>query len=362
MRHTFRATQDRMLYQDKQVQIYHKSLEQPVYVVEPVDGTPTATILWLHGLLEHAYRFFPHAMSWARAGYQVILFHLKGHGIDAKEFSDVQWLAEGYIKTTEPALLCEYLGRRSDADPTFFASVRARNYRRLGTLKMQDHLDQTFSAIDRLANLTINKGPLMLGGHSLGGLIAAEAAAQLADKGDIQPAGVILLNPGLRPGGPSLLTRLPVELSWWGRVSPAFIPLSAPLWVLMMLKLPFNTGWGSRYVSDIKAEQALHAADPLISRRVPSTYLMAIQRQMAITRRRAADYPADLILLASKTDRIVHGRSSARFGEKVKASRGDACEVHLFTDTYAHELLRSTKRKEAARHLEAWLAKRVAGR
>lgn len=343
------------MHQDKAVHVYHKPLDQPVYVVDPV-GTHTATIIWLHGLLEHAYRFLPHAISWAKQGYQVILLHLKGHGIEPHEFSDIQWLAEGYLKSHDSAGLCEYISRRADADPTYFVALAQRNYGRLCKLTMADHLKQVHMVVENLANITIEKNPLFIGGHSLGGLIAAEAAAQLAADGPVTPAGVILLNPALRPSGPGL-ARLPIELSWWGRCSVAAVPISAPFWGLMKCGVSFNTAWGSRWVSDIKAEQALHAADPLIGRRVPAAYLTQIQKQMAATLRRAADYPVDLILFSSRKDHIVHGRRAARFGAKVAEQRGESTQVAMFTDTYAHELLRSTKRKEVSQRLYAWLAK-----
>ncbi|MDH3583887.1 MAG: lysophospholipase, partial [Phycisphaerae bacterium] len=215
------AGRDTLVHHEPALRAYFKPLPQPVYVIEPIDQPPRAVVVFIHGLCEHAYRFFPLARELSRRRIQTVLFHLHGHGAGDQDTPKLHWLGAAYLQAATSEQLLDRLGAAGEIDPAALERIKRENLGRMKTLKMEDHLQQVRQVADQLTRGTPGSAepdgvPLLLGGHSLGGLLAAAGADRLARSGPVRPAGVFLLSPALRPRGRGLEQGL-LEISWAAR-------------------------------------------------------------------------------------------------------------------------------------------------
>jgi alpha-beta hydrolase superfamily lysophospholipase len=186
---------------------------------QPAEGHPRGAFLLSHGLTEHSLRYAPLARYLAARGYAVYGYDHRGHGL-----------------TTAP-----------DAP-------RGRFARRNGEAALLADLAAVTSKIR-----SEHDGPLILFGHSMGGMIAARAA-------ELEPsayAGLCIWNSHLNPGFPgSLLSGLlKAERFFKGSDVPSrYGPLlTFETWAKSVegARTPFD--WLSRD----DAEVAKYVADPL---------------------------------------------------------------------------------------------------
>ncbi|MBI1372847.1 MAG: alpha/beta fold hydrolase [Phycisphaera sp.] len=368
MPHRFDPDRDTLLRRDDTVTAYLKPLDEPVYVVEPTGVEPAeiaAVTILLHGLCEHPFRFFHLARHLAQRGIQSVMPQLYGHGVPLMDVPLATWLAEAYLATDDTAKLLGAIGRRALACRAL-GVFHAHNFALLTDADLTEHLkvhtEQAHACYGSLFGP--NDGgdpPLFLLGHSLGGLVAAEAGWRLGrSDGGGALRGVVLINPALQPIGKSKLETGIVNLGWLAMTDPDFDKVHRAINKVTAFDFPINVAWSSDAVSDIPDENRLHAADPLTLRRLPSGYLQAIQRQMGETHTRAATYPVDVLAFASVGDRIVNTDGAIRFMAALHETRdAAACPFVLFEDCPAHDPTRSTRRADVLGRIDRWIDERI---
>ncbi len=356
MSHVFQAVRDAMLMCEPTVRAYHKPLHEPVYVVEPARRQPRGTIVFIHGLLEHPWRFFRNARRWAEAGWQVVLPTLRGHGVRGAEIDELAWLARAYLNQGDPTDVIRAIESHRGRTP---ADHPRRNLDELRVTTMDDHLDQIREVVAQLAESPGPRGPLVMAGHSLGGLLACAAARQIADDGRlITPTALLMLSPALRPTGPDILTRPVVKLFAAAARSSWAWPAALPVEFAMSLPIVLPTRWGSRRVSDIADEQRLHQLDPINGRHVPTCYLRQIHRLIQRMHRRCPGYPLPTLSITTRRDCIVDGASPLAFARR--AGTQHRHEVISIDEVCAHELTRASCAARVHEAIDRWLDSRLA--
>lgn len=351
------------LYRDARVSatILHER-PQPFYVVEPVNQAARGTILFIHGLSEHALRFLRWSRTLAEQGYRCVTFHLAGHGTTPEEIGRVNWLAEAYLSLPTEDLL-DRIARAHGSERAFLHENRRANTRRMAVTKMHHHIAQACHIARTLHRIYNDEtlGAFYLGGHSLGGLLAAETGWELWRQGPIKPRGVMLFSPAMRAVAPpqhGRIGRTLVDLSWATRRHTLLAPLGWILHAPMAMNFRLRTGWAHQYVSDIEAEQMLHARDPLILDRITAGYLNRIEGQMARTMRHASSYPCHVIAFCCSEDPVVLTRGTEQFMAQASNSRANpqiAC--HVYPNHYAHSPLHASIHDDVMRKLTEWLSR-----
>jgi len=187
---------------------------------QPAEGTPRGIVLLSHGLAEHSARYQPLAQHLARRGYAVYGFDHRGHG-----------------HTTAPdAPLGRFAWRGGEA-----------------------RLLQDLAAIRARAKADNPGLPVILFGHSMGGMIAARAA----ETEPAEYAGLCIWNSHLNPGiaGRIGLLVLKAERFFKGSDVPSrFGPLfTFEAWAKSVENRRTDFDWLSRDEAEVRN----YVADPL---------------------------------------------------------------------------------------------------
>ncbi len=251
------------------------------------------TVLLVHGLGEHAGRYAPVGALLGQAGWTVEAFDLRGHG----------------------------------------RSPGAR-----GTVPRSDSMLSDLSrAVQRVR--TRHTGPLVLLGHSMGGLLAARFVAETLQP---QPApwscpveALVMSSPALDPGM-SAFQRLLLRLGAW-------MPDRA-------LSNGLKPAWISR---DPQVVQA-YTQDPLVHDRITSRLVQAIVDDGALVRERAPVWRTPTLLLYAGADRCVAPGGSAAFAEAAPPS---VVHTRCYAGLY-HEIFNEPERDQVLSELLRWLAAR----
>ena len=256
-----------------------------VYDWPAPEGPPRGRVLLVHGLGEHMGRY-THVAEQLRAwGFAVRGYDHYGHGRSA--------------------------GPRGDM-------VDARCL--MGDLACM--IDVT-----RQLSLAQDK-PLILLGHSLGGLIAANAVAT-----QLRPVdGLVLSSPALA-----------TSANWVQKILLALLPKLAP-------HLCVDNGLKAHFVArDPQVVQA-YLADPLVHRRISAGLAQWIMTQAPLTLAQAADWRVPTLLLYAQDDHLVNPAGSAQF-----ALQAPACVAsHGFEGMY-HEIFNDPDKALVFDCLKAWL-------
>ncbi len=258
----------------------------------PAAEPESGTVLIVHGLGEHIGR------------YAHVAAHLNGWG----------WNAVGY-------------DQRGHGQ-----SEGAR-----GCLNGVDDLLQDLSlVIDTLR--AARPGPLVLLGHSLGGLVAARFVA--GGIGAVEPwyrpvDALVLSSPALDPGmnaGQKLL------LALLGRLAP---------------NLAVNNGLKPEWISRDAAVVQRYVADPLVHDRVAPRLARFIVDSARVVRERAPLWTLPTLLLYAGSDRCVAPGGSAGFAAAVPQARLD---THEFRALF-HEVFNEPEQAQVFDRLGEWLAR-----
>lgn len=244
----------------------------------PVAGA-TRTALIVHGLGEHAGRY-EHVAGWLNQhGLSVCAFDLYGHGRSS--------------------------GRRG-------------------------HLATDTQLVDHLVEVSASlPGPVILIGHSLGGLIASSAIAH--DR--IKPTGLVLSSPALA-----------VPTHAWQRAALAILPRWAP-------NLTLGNGLEPAHLShDPKIVQA-YRDDPLVHDRICARLGGFVAGEGARVRERAATWPVRTLLLYAGADRLVDPAGSDAWSAKAPRPLATSCRFN----TLYHEIFNEPDAAPVFKALEDWL-------
>jgi alpha-beta hydrolase superfamily lysophospholipase len=262
----------------------------------PAERAPRGTVLIVHGLGEHIGRYAHVVERLRAAGWAVAGYDQRGHG---------------------------------------------RSEGRRGVIAAPDSL---FDDLARVIDLLRAQGsaPLVLLGHSLGGLLAGRFVAEALAP---QPAtwsrpvdALVMSSPALDAGmnaGQKLL-----------------LAILAPL----APRLALNNGLKPQWISRDPAVVAAYMADPLVHDRVCPALVRCIVDGGAVVRSRAAQWTVPTLLTYAGADRCVAPGGSDAFAAAAPA----ALVQSRCWDGLAHEIFNEPEREAVLDDLVGWLGGRFA--
>lgn len=259
---------------------------------------PRAVVLIVHGLGEHAWRYDRLACELNAAGFLVRSYDQRGHGESAG--------SRGCLP--HPDALLHDLS------------------------EVVDHTRSTLCQRNRL--------PLVLLGHSLGGLVGALWAARAqANVGNLRPAvdALVLSSPALD-----------VQLSWWERWWLG----AAHRW---LANITVSSGIKPHDLSHDPAVVSIYRSDPLVHDHVSFRLGRFIADAGPEVMAHAPQWCLPTLLMYAGGDRVVNPKGSQRFAQLTPVG---VVEVHCFEHFY-HEIFNETHRKHVVGMLIDWLNQRL---
>ena len=262
----------------------------------PAPGAPRAQVLLVHGLGEHAGRYAPLAAELHGWGFAVRAYDQRGHGLSGG--------ARGGLPH-DTALL--------------------------------DDLAAVIDATRRMQQRGQPGLPLILLGHSLGGLVAGRFVSL-----QLRPVDALVMSsPALDPG-----------LSTFQKVLVASLPAIAP-------NMRVNNGLDPRFLSHDPAVVAAYRADPLVHPKISARLARFIATAGPSTVAAAAHWHVPTLLLYAGDDHLVNPAGSRAFAEVAGASaqvQPGILSAQVFESLY-HEIFNeaSTAAAPVYAALKTWL-------
>ena len=270
---------------------------------------PRAIVLIVHGLGEHAGRYQHVAHQLMRWGFMVRAYDQRGHGESGG--------ARGALPL-ENTLLDDLAEVVDFSRERCLQLINAASPGKLGT---------------RSAGLTALP-PLILLGHSLGGLVISRFAAL-----GMRPVeGLVLSSPALDAG---LGTLQKLALAVAHRVAPA---LCVP------------NGLDAAYLSHDPEVIRQYQADPLVHHKISARLARFVQHSGPPTIEAAARWRTPTLLMYAGADRLVNPAGSREFAARASgpAVRPGMVTAHCFEGLY-HELFNELDAPVVFDTLRAWL-------
>jgi alpha-beta hydrolase superfamily lysophospholipase len=260
-------------------------------------GAPRAQVLLVHGLGEHAGRYAPLAAELHDWGFAVRAYDQRGHGLSGG--------ARGGLPH-DTALL-----------------------------------DDLAAVIDATRSMHQQRGlpglPLILLGHSLGGLVAGRFVSL-----QLRPVDALVMSsPALDPG-----------LSAFQKVLVATLPAIAP-------NLRVNNGLDPRFLSHDPAVVAAYRADPLVHPKISARLARFIATAGPSTVAAAPHWHVPTLMLYAGDDHLVSPAGSRAFAAVARASaqvQPGILSAQVFESLY-HEIFNeaSTAAAPVYAALKTWL-------
>lgn len=257
----------------------------------PPSAPGVGALLVVHGLSEHAGRYSRLAQEANRSGFAVAAVDLYGHGKSPGR--------RGHIRD--------------------FAA---------------DHLGAVDELVRRVEKQTPGL-PLILVGHSLGGLIVARWAQRRVFARRLR--GLALIAPFVEPR---------MRIPRWKTAAAAAFARFAPT-----ISLP--TGIREADLFRDEAERARYASDPLVQRRISAGHWAAITRERALLREGAAELAVPTLVQLAGEDRIVDTDAARALAERLPEAT-----LIVYPDAY-HALHHDPATGAATRDLLAWACDRA---
>jgi alpha-beta hydrolase superfamily lysophospholipase len=173
--------------------------------------------------------------------------------------------------------------------------------------------------------------PLILLGHSMGGLVAGRFVAQARRPVQALVLSSPALDPGLNPFQKLLLAVLP-------RIAP---------------DLRVGNGLDARFISHDPAVVAAYKADPLVHDRISARLALFIAQNGPATVAAAPAWTVPTLLMYAGDDRLVQPQGSRRFAQ---AAPPDVVTARCFDGLY-HEIFNelAPQREQVFAELQRWL-------
>jgi alpha-beta hydrolase superfamily lysophospholipase len=251
----------------------------------PAESAHRWTFVIVHGLGEHSGRY-QHMAGWfARKGAAVYALDQRGHGRSGGQ--------RGHTPGLEALV--------DDVD------------------RVVDHAR------------TASAGPLVLIGHSFGGLVAIAYAFAHPDRIDRAVFSAPLL-------------RVKQAVPAWKRALSGMLPTVAP-------RMSFSNEVDARLLSHDPGTAAAYSSDPLVHDRITAgLYGRTIARGESFIRR-AAELRVPFLLLQGEDDRIVDPTGSQDF---FAAATAAGCSFRRYRGMY-HEIFNEVDREQVFYDIESWL-------
>jgi alpha-beta hydrolase superfamily lysophospholipase len=263
------------------------SLAQRVWPVKS-GKTPRAIVIIVHGLGEHSKRYTHVAKQLNDWGFSVVGYDLYGHG-----------------KSPGP---------------------------RGGLLSNTQPFDDLVAIIDQTRKTYGEALPLVLLGHSMGGLIAARFASL-----DLRPVkGLVLSSPALDVGLNAFQKFLLLVL-------PKIVP-----------DLRASNGLKSAYVSHDAAVVQAYKLDPMVHDRISARLAKFIAEQGIATIAAAPEWKTPTLLMYAGQDKLVNPKGSAVFAA---AAPKEVVTTRCFENLY-HEIFNEIEAQPVFKQLKSWLDSR----
>jgi len=264
----------------------------------PGPGPARGTVLIVHGLGEHIGRYEALAGRLNGWGWHVVGHDQRGHGASAGARGDVP---DGERLLRDLAQVIDVL--RADAQ--------------------------------------LGAGPLVLLGHSMGGLVAARfvAGGLCTSSGGVLPAwfrpvdALVLSSPALDPG-----------MSGFQKL---LLALSLPLAPHLAVGNGLKPAWISRDAAVVEA----YKNDPLVHDRITPTLARMIADGGPEVLDLAPQWVVPTLLMWAGSDLCVDPAGSAAFAEEAPSQVLQAC---CFERLY-HEIFNEPEREQVLERLQAWL-------
>lgn len=254
----------------------------------PLDKGPVrGVVLIVHGLGEHAWRYDALALELNSWGFAVRAYDQYGHG--------------------------ESMGQR-------------------GALPSDDRLLQDLAeVVDESRARMHDETPLIVLGHSMGGLVAA----RFVSLGMRRLDALVLSSPVLDPG-----------LNTFQKLLLAVLPPLAP-------NLRVGNGLNPDFISHDPQVVARYKADPLVHDRISARLAAFIAQGGPATIACAPRWTLPTLLLFAGDDKLVNPAGSRAFS---RAAPTDVVTTHCFETLY-HEIFNEAEpdREQVLAHLKAWL-------
>lgn len=249
----------------------------------PAPRQPRGTVLIVHGLGEHSGRYHHVARRLFDAGWATLGYDQRGHGLSP--------------------------GPRG------------------GLRRPDDLLTDLATVLD--AAHTLDAQPVILLGHSMGGLVAARFVAA-----HMRPvAGLVLSSPALDAG-----------LSGFNQALLGVMHALAP-------GLPLPNGLDASFISHDAAVVQAYRDDPLVHGKVTARLVRFIVDAGVAAREQAAAWTVPTLLMWAGADRLVNPQGSAQFASLAPP---DMVSAHCFSQHY-HELFNEIEREPVLALLAQWL-------
>jgi len=173
--------------------------------------------------------------------------------------------------------------------------------------------------------------PLVVLGHSMGGLIATHYL--LAHSSGV--TGAVLSSPAI-----GLAKEPPRLLRWLGRVLSWVAP-----------RVSFQTDVDPGVLSHDPSIGPAYSADPLVHRRASARFFTELKRAMRSARERAGEIHVPVAVLQAGDDRLVDAAATERFFAGVGSEQK---ELHVYAGFF-HEIFNETEKDRVFVDLERWL-------
>jgi alpha-beta hydrolase superfamily lysophospholipase len=262
---------------------------------------PRAVVLMVHGLGEHANRYdhvAQHLLDW---GFAVRAYDQRGHGESGGE--------RGGLSSEN--LLLEDLAEVVD-------DTRQRSLR----LPRADG-----------AALADTPLPLILLGHSLGGLVAGRFVSL-----GLRPVdGLVMSSPALDPG-----------LNAIQKLLLATLPAIAP-------NLRVNNGLKPEFISHDPQVVSKYLADPLVHAKISARLAKFIATAGPATVAAASTWGTPTLLMYAGADRLVNPAGSRAFAEAAASNGGAQVVTTRCFDELYHEIFNELDAAPVFASLKAWL-------
>lgn len=175
--------------------------------------------------------------------------------------------------------------------------------------------------------------PLVLLGHSLGGLVAASLVAR-----EVRPVDALVLSsPGLDPG-----------LSFSQKLLLAVLPRIAP-------SLRVGNGLDTNYLSHDPSVGLAYREDPLNHDRIGSRLALFLANEGAVVMKEAPQWTVPTLLIYAGDDHLVRASGSRAFADA--AAPSGKVKAQCFEDLY-HELFNERDAEPVFAKLKRWLDRR----